>query len=153
MRRTKVWAVVVVLMSCGLEEASVTGNEDELGEASGKIVGGADANIATYPYQVALMDTSFFQFCGGTILSESWVLTANHCVADTAASTLRVGAGSSKLSTIRTSGQIRSVAQIVRFSGYSSPEHGHDAALLRLTTPLDLSGPNAKAIGVVSPAD
>jgi len=45
------------------------------------------------------------------------------------------------------------VSQIVRFAGYSSPEHGHDAALLKLATALDLSGPNAKAIGVVTAAD
>lgn len=159
MRRTFVWgstlAVSLSLMSaCGTQEANVGSlAEEELGETSAKIVGGTDANIANFPYQVALMDTSFFQFCGGTILNESWVITANHCVEGETASRLRVGAGSSKLSTIRTTGQIRSVSQIVRFPGYTGPERGKDVALLKLATPLDLSGPNAKAIGMVTSAE
>lgn len=154
MRRTQVWAALLLLVGCGPQEANVGGGyEEELGEAAGKIVGGTDASIATYPWQVALMDSSFFQFCGGTIVGAGWVLTANHCVDGMTSSQLRVGAGSSKLSTIRTTGQLRSVSQIIRFAGYTSPERGKDAALLKLSTPLDLSGPNAKAIGLVSAAD
>ena len=143
---------IAAMGACGPQEAFVAG-EEEPGASEGKIVGGSDANIAALPYQVALMDTSYFQFCGGTIVAPSWVVTANHCVAGMTASGLRVGAGSSRLSTIRTSGQIRSVSQILRYPGYSSPEHGKDVALLQLSQPLDLSGPSAKAIGLVSAAD
>lgn len=158
MRRTFVWGSALVmslqLMSgCGPQEASISGGEEQLGASADKIVGGTDANIAAFPYQVAVMDSSFFQFCGGTILNASWVITANHCVEGMTASRLRVGAGSSKLSTMRTTGQIRSVSQIIRFAGYTAPERGKDVALLKLATPFDLSGPNAKAIGIVTAAD
>ncbi|MBK7863698.1 MAG: trypsin-like serine protease [Archangiaceae bacterium] len=155
MRRTFVWAacVAVAVSGCGPQEAEVaSGNpgDSDLGESGAKIVGGVDTTIQQFPHQIALMDTSGFQFCGGSILNESWVLTAQHCVEGTSASQLRVGAGSSKISTLRTSGQLRSVAQIIRHPGYSGPEHGHDVALLLLATPLDLSGPNAKAIGLLT---
>lgn len=159
MGRTFVWGSALVmslqLMSgCGVQEASIEGGGgDELAASADKIVGGVDSNIAAFPYQVALMDSSFFQFCGGTILNASWIVTAQHCVEGMTASRLRIGAGSSKLSTMRTTGQIRSVSQIIRFSGYTSPERGKDIALVKLATPLDLSGPNAKAIGIVTAAD
>ncbi|MBL8953631.1 MAG: trypsin-like serine protease [Myxococcaceae bacterium] len=144
----------VLMSACGPQDARVGGGgEEELEAAAGKIVGGTDANIAAFPYQVAIMDSSFFQFCGGTIVNASWVVTAQHCVEGTTASRLRVGAGSSRLSTMRTTGQIRSVSQIVRFPGYQMPERGKDIALLKLATPLDLSGPNAKAIAVAAAGD
>lgn len=159
MRSTSVWAGTLVMLAvmsgCGPQEASIAsgGDAEELGEAAGKIVGGTDTNISALPYQVAVMDSSFYQFCGGTILAGGWVLTANHCVEGTSASSLRIGAGSSRLSSMRTTGQIRSVAQIIRYPGYSMPERGKDVALLKLATPLDLSGPNAQAIGFLAAAD
>ena len=50
-------------------------------QRSGRIVGGEDADIADYPWQVALMIGNQ-QFCGGSIIHEQWILTAAHCVAD-----------------------------------------------------------------------
>ena len=48
------------------------------------IVGGNDANIQDYPYQVALLSiTSWggsYAYCGGSIINEYWILTAAHCV-------------------------------------------------------------------------
>ncbi len=83
-------------------------------------------------------------------MSASWILTAAHCevaVGD------KVGAGHSKLTTMATAGQIRTVAQAITFPGYVTSEKGKDVMLLRLNAPLDLSGPNAKAIPVASESD
>lgn len=46
-----------------------------------RIVGGENADIADYPYQVSIMIENYHA-CGGSILSNSFILTAAHCFAD-----------------------------------------------------------------------
>ncbi|KAJ8985782.1 hypothetical protein NQ317_014436 [Molorchus minor] len=63
----------------------------------GRIVGGEDADIADYPYQVALL-YSTFQICGGSIISSRWVVSAGHCADtfDPAVLSVRVGSSLSE---------------------------------------------------------
>ncbi|KXJ79768.1 hypothetical protein RP20_CCG028169 [Aedes albopictus] len=43
-----------------------------------KIVGGETVDIEAFPYQVAVLDVDN-QICGGSIISDRWILTAAHC--------------------------------------------------------------------------
>lgn len=43
-----------------------------------QIVGGTEAEIGSYPFQVGLAYNGF-QGCGGSLIAEDWVLTAAHC--------------------------------------------------------------------------
>jgi len=45
---------------------------------TGRIVGGTPADITDYPWQVSL-HSSYSHQCGGSVLTNSWVLTASHC--------------------------------------------------------------------------
>lgn len=144
MKRLATLLSLAALTACGPDLAVISGAGDEgFDTAEGRIVGGVDADIASVPWQVAVMDASYYQYCGGSIIDASWILTAAHCevaVGD------KVGAGHSRLTTMRTAGQIRTVAQAITFPGYVDSEKGKDVMLLRLNAPLDLSGPNARAI-------
>src|SRR5512141_2554866 len=99
---------LATLLGCGPDLATLSDGADEVDSLEGRIVGGVDADITAAPWQVAVMDSTWWQYCGGSIIDESWILTAAHCevkVGD------KVGAANSKLTTIRTAGQIRTVVQ------------------------------------------
>ena len=48
-----------------------------------RIVGGQDAKPGQFPYQISFQDNEYglhFHFCGGSIYSETVIITAGHCV-------------------------------------------------------------------------
>jgi hypothetical protein len=112
-----------------------------------RVIGGADTDIKAVPYQVALID-GLGQFCGGSIVSQDWVLTANHCVKPDDAGKIFVLAGVSKISE-EDKGQKIKVAEVHKFPGFSGdPRKGKDVALIRLAKPLKL-GAKVKVIEIV----
>lgn len=44
------------------------------------IIGGQEAEVGEFPFQVAMVTPGGFQFCGGTFIAAKWVMTAAHCV-------------------------------------------------------------------------
>ncbi len=100
------------------------------------IVGGTISARGARPYQVAMTNTSGFQYCGGTLISSTWVLTAAHCVKGTAASSIRIRAGVNKLSD-STQGQTVGVSTVTIHPSYRDASYGYDIALLKLSTAVN----------------
>lgn len=114
-----------------------------LGQDTQEIVGGTATQISSVPWQVSLQSADGQHFCGGSIVTPTWIVTAAHCMEGGAPA--RIVAGVSRLSQSAT-GQVRSVKRVVSYPGYSDPSAGKDAALIELTMPLTLDGTNVRAI-------
>ncbi|HYH97699.1 trypsin-like serine protease [Hyalangium sp.] len=151
------WAVasgLSLLVGCGPEMLDEKLTQEPVASAEQEIVGGTSTTIAANPWQVSLQSSGGSHFCGGSVLNANWILTAQHCVnsGGSISKPGRVAAGSTTISG-SSSGQIRQVAEVVVYPGYVDANVGKDVALLRLSTPLDLSGTNVKAIGIITAAD
>jgi secreted trypsin-like serine protease len=106
------------------------------------IVGGQAAEDGKYPWQVRIYSSMDDQigFCGGSIISDQWILTAAHCLLDTEA--VVVGYGS----TDRTKTTKIPSEKIIVHPGYANGEKT-DVALIKLAKPI----PNAPAIAYADP--
>lgn len=110
-----------------------------------RIVGGQDANITDFPWQVALMADTF-QFCGGSIINERWILTAAHCEKPQLTH-IRAGVTNK---TDATTGQDIPVLRQIPHPAYNDETMDSDLMLLELASPLNLSGSKAKAIPLMT---
>lgn len=114
-----------------------------------KIVNGSDATIVNNAWQVAILnkygsENTIWdrQFCGGSIISETWILTAAHCVIGENPKGLMVGAGATTLSTSDllwdSMGQLENVKSILIHPKYNPRTFENDIALLRISKPFKL---------------
>jgi trypsin len=118
--------------------------------ANAGIVGGSDASIAEFPFQVALYDPRLGGpakgfFCGGVILGATRVATAAHCLMGehgqrSAPVEIEVLAGSSVLDPADPGSVRDAVAAAAIDSSYSPSSSDYDVGVLDLTRPL-WSGP------------
>ena len=58
------------------------GSGDVLGDAAPRILGGEPAIPHSWPWAVRLTDAYGGHYCGGTLVTNKWVLTAAHCCED-----------------------------------------------------------------------
>ncbi|KAG7516159.1 coagulation factor IX-like [Solea senegalensis] len=133
----KSWAFFPTLPSITAEE-----NTDQ------RIVGGDEAIPGEIPWQVALMSHSptlgrAQSFCGGSLLSESWVITAAHCLVlgEVPVRGFFVRVGEHDVEKHEGSEKDHSVAEQHLHPMYNRKKspYNHDIALLKLTSPVELS--------------
>ncbi|XP_068231253.1 transmembrane protease serine 9-like [Palaemon carinicauda] len=108
-----------------------------------RIVGGETTTMHEYPWQVGLTSASR-PYCGGSIISNQWILTAAHCVEGDSASSVKVLIGEHNWGTTTETSvtEKRDVSQIIVHPQYSSKTFDNDMALLKLSSPISFPSDN-----------
>ncbi|MBC9728759.1 trypsin-like serine protease [Streptomyces sp. TRM68367] len=98
------------------------------------IVGGTTATTSAYPFMMQITDASQEQFCGGTLVSPTKVVTAAHCMVGETPGSVRVVGGR----TYRdgTNGTVSRVSKIWIHPDYATVTRGDDVAVLTLSTAM-----------------
>ncbi|XP_069802769.1 chymotrypsinogen A-like [Dendropsophus ebraccatus] len=96
-----------------------------------KIVNGEEAVSGSWPWQVSLQTNTAFHYCGGSLISDLWVVTAAHCEVSTSD---RVILCEHDLSSNAEPIQTKSIARVLTHPGYSDSTFTNDIALVKLTS-------------------
>ncbi len=120
-----------------------------------RIVNGTAVNISEVPWQIALIDPNqSSQFCGGSIMSPSWIVTAAHCLVRgkganrrvVKPSEVKVGYGATNKDSLK---QV-SVNKIFVHEKYQDASKGFDIALIKLNQKIDLNNRTVSQVQLVS---
>ncbi|KAL3469798.1 trypsin-like serine protease [Aspergillus californicus] len=110
------------------------------------IVGGSRVNIEDYPYQVSIIAYDYF-ICGGSIIDETHILTAAHCVSGPKPNKFTIRTGSSSWAS---GGQVVNVTALTIHPDFCVPVMlDNDIAIITLATNLTY-GPGTAPIDLPS---
>ncbi|KAL3057360.1 hypothetical protein OYC64_007773 [Pagothenia borchgrevinki] len=100
-----------------------------------RVVGGSDAFIEDWPWQVSLQQGGQHT-CGGSLVSPRWVITAAHCFTGSKKelSRWRVVSGRTYIGTLGGS----YVDRIILNANYDPARNDYDIAMMRLSSPISV---------------
>lgn len=93
-----------------------------------RVVGGKDAPDGAAPFQCSLQ-TNKRHFCGCSIISDKWILTAAHCLYSSSPISVKILVGTVNL---KNGGKFYTAERFVLHESYNDPQYAHDIALIRV---------------------
>ena len=107
-----------------------------------RILGGETAADLTWGWAVSVsLNTSYF--CGGTLISSSWVLTTAACIGYYRTSEILISAATNRLLGFT---QRRGVSLVIKHPSYDVTSRVNDIALLKTGSPFDMLYPSVSRI-------
>ncbi|NWJ12041.1 CTR2 protein, partial [Crypturellus undulatus] len=101
-----------------------------------RIVNGEPAVPGSWPWQVSLQRNDGFHFCGGSLISENWVVTAAHCSVRT---TDQVVLGEYDQASPSEDVQVMAIEKVFKNPKFNMLTIRNDITLLKLASPARLS--------------
>ena len=162
-RRRRIVSLLLVTLSvsaAAVHAGPVAADDSAPGPRDPRIIGGTQAPAGAWPSQAALLfhdepSNYYGQYCGGTVLSATWILTAAHCLFfddngdafPLVPSEVDVLTGTQNLSSGGT--RVRA-SQFKVAPGFDWTTLEHDVALVRLAKPV--RAPGQPLIGKARPS-
>ncbi|KAI2656420.1 Chymotrypsin-like protease CTRL-1 [Labeo rohita] len=136
-------ALVASTLGCGVRQFQPAGNfakrsirENVVGGIPASIIHGNEA--LSWPWQVSIQTSRGQQFCGGTLISNNWVLTAAHCLVQPGYH--YVVLGQNDLASNDEFVQVKKVAKVITHPDFNKPvDFNNDIALLKLSSPVKMT--------------
>ncbi|XP_073673339.1 suppressor of tumorigenicity 14 protein homolog isoform X1 [Garra rufa] len=108
-----------------------------------RIVGGQNADVGEWPWQVSLHFKTSGHVCGASIISNKWLLSAAHCFIQPDSAYKMTSSWSTysglRDQTIQDSVQQRSLKNIITHPNYDQMSYDYDISLLELSSPLNFT--------------
>jgi len=113
-------------------------------DTSTNIVGGKDAIPYSWPWQVSITRkrnaTHFGHTCGGSLISNQWILSAAHCFGDTSLGTYQIKLGVYNQFNANEPGEkILKLSEIHVNPKYATQGPKYDSSVLKLAEPVELT--------------
>ncbi|XP_063756935.1 serine protease 27-like [Eleginops maclovinus] len=125
-------AVMIILLSDGCH----SNKQPACGQApnNAKIVGGQNVAPGTWPW-VASLQIDEEHSCGGSLISDMWVLTAAHCI-PSISTNMTIVLGRDSMTGPNVNEVSRVVDKIISHPAYDPWSYDNDMALLKLSAPV-----------------
>merc|ERR1711962_1579043 len=128
----KGWGVGCTV-SCADGDGGDDDNDDDGGDD--------ETEVSEYPWQVGMVSTGYNRvWCGGSVISDQWILTAAHCVTGDSPSDIEVLLGEHDYKDNSETNAIRAkITEIISHPNYNGNTYDMDFALLKLKKKIDFS--------------
>ncbi|XP_042363895.1 serine protease 27 isoform X3 [Plectropomus leopardus] len=131
------WTAWILLMCSFLSEQGSMAEDCGVAPLNTRTVAGENATAGSWPWQVSVhLNPKGAQICGGTLISDQWVLTAAHCIKTNFPSVWILYFGRETQSGPNVNEVSRTVSQIIIHPDHNSEPFNNDIALMKLSSPV-----------------
>merc|ERR1711981_82339 len=132
-------------VKCVEAAGSTTGGSSDckcgLAKRNTRIVGGQQTEVNEYPWQVGIVDKgSKSVWCGASLISNRWILSAAHCTRGESPSNIQALLGEHDYSTTSETKMVRmAISKIINHPDYHHQTTNYDFSLLKMKKTINFS--------------